>query len=232
MSSPFGNPGDSGAGGMGGGSGPGTPPSRGSGAGFGGPAGGFGAPAPGGPGFGSPRNGGPGPGAPQSGGQGFGASRPSGPGFDDSGSAATSFGSTDEGFGSRPRARGFDDSGPDPVSSGGAPSFATGPWHWVLAAMAAAVIGLILAIVNYFIATPTDGIYPALAFGGWALAGIVTFILLGLHLLEDTRRQASGPYIGTASQTTLYRAAAGVGLLAVVATAIEIALWASKVGAF
>ncbi|QXA54180.1 hypothetical protein I6L56_09970 [Corynebacterium freneyi] len=99
-----------------------------------------------------------------------------------------------------------------------------------MAATVTAVIGLVLGIVAFFTAEPTDGAYSALAFGGWALAGIVTFILLGVHLTEDTKRQASGPYIGNAGQIALYRAAAGIGLVAVIVTAIEIALWASKLG--
>lgn len=106
----------------------------------------------------------------------------------------------------------------------------TGPWPWVLAATAAAVAGLALAIAAPLAAAPTDPAWPALALPGWALGGIGTFVLLGAHLVADTRRQAAGPYVSTPAQTVLYRVAAAGGLLTVAATAIEIALWVSKTG--
>lgn len=129
-------------------------------------------------------------------------------------------------------AAGPGDRGPLAPDSGGgaAVRLRTGPWSWVIAATVSAVAGLLLAIGAALSGTPTDATWPALALPGWALAGIVTFVLLGAHLVADTRRQAEGPYISTWAQTVLYRVAAVVGILAVVATAIEIALWASKTG--
>lgn len=214
MGTPFGNSETPGSGGFGGSPGPGFgSPSSGA-------ANGFGPPASNGSGFGSVPNGG---------GSGFGASSPgggSGSGFGTpSGGGGSGFGVPTDNGGSS----GFDAT---PGSSTGESSseYGTGPWPWVIAATATAVIGLILGIVAWVALSPTDGAYTALAFGGWALAGIVTFVLLGVHLTEDTRRQAAGPYIGNSMQSALYRVAAGVGLVAVVVTAIEIALWASKLG--
>src|SRR5699024_7321292 len=63
---------------------------------------------------------------------------------------------------------------------------------------------------------------------GWVAAGIITFILLGLHIQADTRRQAAGFYISNPTQTLLYRAALGVGVIGVLITAVEIALWFGK----
>lgn len=241
MGTPFGNSETPRSGGFGGSpdSGFGGPPSD--------PGGGFGTPGGGGSGFGA---------APGGGGSGFGAApaersggsfgaAPSGSGSGGFGSGSGSgfgsgggsgdgggFGGGGSGFGGGGAAGG---SGFDPVGAGAADESATtyrsGPWPWVIAAALTAVIGLILGIAAFFTAEPTDGAYSALAFGGWALAGIVTFVLLGVHLMEDTKRQAAGPYIGNAGQIALYRAAAGIGLVAVIVTAIEIALWASKLGA-
>ena len=223
MGTPFGNSETPRSGGFGGASNPG----------FGGPpsgsGGGFGTPGGGGSGFGAAPSGG--------GGGGFGTA-PSGGGGGGFGSESGSsfgggdgFGSGGGGFGTGGASggAGFDPSGAGPAD-GAATTYRSGPWPWVIAATVTAVIGLVLGIVAFFTAEPTDGAYSALAFGGWALAGIVTFILLGVHLTEDTKRQASGPYIGNAGQIALYRAAAGIGLVAVIVTAIEIALWASKLG--
>ncbi|MDK8768018.1 hypothetical protein ACLB3A_05405 [Corynebacterium freneyi] len=246
MGTPFGNSETPRSGGFGGASNPGFggPPS-GSGGGFGTPGGGgsgFGAaPGGGGSGFGAAPAGGGGGGfgaAPSGGGGGGFGAAPAGGGGGGFGSESGSsfgggdgFGSGGGGFGSGGASggAGFDPSGTGPADAA-ATTYRSGPWPWVIAATVTAVIGLILGIVAFFTAEPTDGAYSALAFGGWALAGIVTFILLGVHLTEDTKRQASGPYIGNAGQIALYRAAAGIGLVAVIVTAIEIALWASKLG--
>ncbi|WP_232247020.1 hypothetical protein [Corynebacterium freneyi] len=222
MGTPFGNSETPRSGGFGGASNPG----------FGGPpsgsGGGFGTPGGGGSGFGAaPGGGGSGFGAAPAGGGGGGFGSESGSSF----GGGDGFGSGGGGFGSGGASggAGFDPSGTGPADAA-ATTYRSGPWPWVIAATVTAVIGLILGIVAFFTAEPTDGAYSALAFGGWALAGIVTFILLGVHLTEDTKRQASGPYIGNAGQIALYRAAAGIGLVAVIVTAIEIALWASKLG--
>ncbi len=222
MGTPFGNSETPRSGGFGGASNPGFggPPS--------GPGGGFGTPGGGGSGFGAaPGGGGSGFGAAPAGGGGGGFGSESGSSF----GGGDGFGSGGGGFGSGGASggAGFDLSGTGPADAA-ATTYRSGPWPWVIAATVTAVIGLILGIVAFFTAEPTDGAYSALAFGGWALAGIVTFILLGVHLTEDTKRQASGPYIGNAGQIALYRAAAGIGLVAVIVTAIEIALWASKLG--
>lgn len=234
MGTPFGNSETPRSGGFGGASNPG----------FGGPPSGsggeFGTPGGGGSGFGAtPGGGGSGFGAAPSGGGGGGfGTAPSGGGGGGFGSESGSsfgggdgFGSGGGGFGTGGASggAGFDPSGAGPAD-GAATTYRSGPWPWVIAATVTAVIGLVLGIVAFFTAEPADGAYSALAFGGWALAGIVTFILLGVHLTEDTKRQASGPYIGNAGQIALYRAAAGIGLVAVIVTAIEIALWASKLG--
>lgn len=234
MASPFGNSETPGSGGFGG------PPGSGFGGSPSGSGGGFDTPGRGDSDFGTaPAGGGSGFGAPSAGeaSGGFGSVPAGGSAGSSSGGFGSGFG-TGSGNGDGPSGGGFGKGQwgggfPDGAGSSdgdAATSYGTGPWPWVIAATATAVIGLILGLVAYFTATPTDGAYSALAFGGWALAGIVTFVLLGMHLMEDTRRQAAGPYIGSTGQVALYRAAAGIGLVAVIVTAIEIALWASKLG--
>lgn len=117
-------------------------------------------------------------------------------------------------------------------ASTGPLKFGTGPWHWVITAIGCAVVGLILGIVAYFTASSassfTSTTFKAMAFAGWVIGGILTFIFLGLHVVEDNKRRASGPYIENATQVLLYRVAACVGLIAIVVTAIEIALVFAK----
>lgn len=104
----------------------------------------------------------------------------------------------------------------------------TGPWAFIAAATAAAVLGLLLGLAAPLTGSATDDLFHYLAIAGWVLAGIVTFILLGLHTGKDTKRQAESFYIGTPAQKTLYRVSAGLACVAVIITAVEIALWISK----
>ncbi|MBV7294584.1 hypothetical protein KRX51_01465 [Corynebacterium sp. TAE3-ERU12] len=106
----------------------------------------------------------------------------------------------------------------------------TGPWHWVSAAIVSAAIGVCLGAAAPMVATATDSLWAVLALTGWILAGVVTFVLVGVHTIADTQRQAAGPYLSTPAQEWLYRVAIVVGLAGVVLTAIEIAMWAAKTG--
>lgn len=104
----------------------------------------------------------------------------------------------------------------------------TGPWVFVGTAAATAVVGVLLGIAAPLTGSATDSLFHTLAIIGWVLAGIVTFILLGLHTAKDTRRQAENFYVGTPSQKTVYRAAAVLACVGIIITAVEIALWISK----
>ncbi|WP_297005328.1 hypothetical protein [uncultured Corynebacterium sp.] len=104
----------------------------------------------------------------------------------------------------------------------------TGPWAFIGAATATAVIGILLGIAAPFTGSATDSLFHTLAIVGWVLAGILTFILLGLHTAKDTKRQAESFYVGTPAQKTLYRVSAGLACVGVIVTAVEIALWISK----
>ncbi|MGO1948326.1 MAG: hypothetical protein ACTH1D_01755 [Mycobacteriaceae bacterium] len=104
----------------------------------------------------------------------------------------------------------------------------TGPWAFVGTAAATAVAGVLLGIAAPLTGSATDNLFHTLAIIGWALAGIVTFILLGIHTAKDTKRQAESFYVGTPSQKTVYRAAVVFACIGVIITAGEIALWISK----
>lgn len=102
---------------------------------------------------------------------------------------------------------------------------ATGPWGWVIAAMVTAVLGTVLGAYTLLATEYTDSLRPVTAGIGWFLAGILTFILLGAHVTEDTKRQAAGPYIGKMGQVYLYRGSVALGLIGVVLTAVALAQW-------
>ncbi|WP_417288077.1 hypothetical protein [Corynebacterium variabile] len=104
----------------------------------------------------------------------------------------------------------------------------TGPWAFIGTATATAVLGIILGIVAPLTGSATDSLFHTLAIIGWVLAGIVTFILLGLHTAKDTKRRAESFYVGNQSQQMLYRVSAGLACVGVIITAVEIALWISK----
>lgn len=104
----------------------------------------------------------------------------------------------------------------------------TGPWHFVSAAAVTAVLSIVLGLAAWLGSTATEPLWLTLSGLGWFTAGIVTFILLGLHIQADTRRQAAGLYVSNPTQTLLYRAALGVGAVGVLINAVEIALWFGK----
>ncbi|MDN5583180.1 MAG: hypothetical protein ACTH2Y_04160 [Corynebacterium sp.] len=116
----------------------------------------------------------------------------------------------------------------DGPSSGPVSGPVTGPWAFVATATATAVLGVVFAVIAVVTGSPTDFVFRVFALAGWALAGIVTFILLGVHTAKDTRRRAENFYVETSSQAVLYKVAIGVACVGVIATAIEIALWISK----
>lgn len=115
---------------------------------------------------------------------------------------------------------------PQPAASTG---FASGPWGPLAAGLAAAVAGLLVALVlPVSPLTATDSAYPWLAGGAWLLCGVVAFILLGLYTIQDNKLRAERPYMSNPTQQILYRVTVGVGAVGVVVSAVEIALWFSK----
>ncbi len=103
------------------------------------------------------------------------------------------------------------------------------PWPFLLAAVLSVGIAVVLGVLAPIIGgSATDDAFRIMAIIGWFLAGIAGFILLGLHIGADNRRKAAGLYIENPTQTLLVRATLALGSIAVVITAVEIALWLSK----
>lgn len=105
----------------------------------------------------------------------------------------------------------------------------SGPWYYVIPAFVAAMIAAVLAILAFAVGgSATDTMFHNYAICGWVMAGIVGFLLIGMHMRADNRRQAENFYIENPMQYVLMRATIIIGSLAVVGTAFEIALWLSK----
>lgn len=104
----------------------------------------------------------------------------------------------------------------------------SGPWGYLIAALVTAILGIVLGVAAWLGFTATETTFLTLAGLGWVCAGIATFILLGLHVMADTKRQTSGLYISNPTQKLLQYAAMGLGVIGVIITAVEIALWFGK----
>lgn len=105
----------------------------------------------------------------------------------------------------------------------------TGPWYFIIPAFISVMIAAVLAILAFAVGgSATDSMFHNYAIMGWAMAGIVGFLLLGMHMRADNRRQAESFYIENPMQYVLTRATIIIGSCAVVGTAFEIALWLSK----
>lgn len=98
-----------------------------------------------------------------------------------------------------------------------------------MTALVAALLGIICGLFAWFgPATATSTAFAALAIIGWVLCGVVTLVMVGVYTIQDNKIRASTFYVADTTQTTLRGVALGLGLLGVVLTAIEIALWVSK----
>lgn len=96
------------------------------------------------------------------------------------------------------------------------------PMVWLWAAVAAAVGGFVLAALHFFRDLPIS-----LPFAGWALAGPVGMALLALFQSIDTKRRA-GSYSESNAARSMFAVATALLLLAVIACALCIALWAGR----
>lgn len=107
--------------------------------------------------------------------------------------------------------------------------FVSGPWAPVVAAAIFSVLGLVLGLLVAFGPfAATDNVYLILSLIGWASSGVIAFVLLGEYLRQDNKLRAERPYIGDANQVLLYRGTIVVSFLTVLLTAVQIALWFSK----
>lgn len=96
------------------------------------------------------------------------------------------------------------------------PTTTTAPVGWLGLACAAAVVGLLLALL-------TDQL--AWHVVGWFLAGPAALGLLAVFTLKDTARRANPWYVVHAAGPWLYRGAVVLALAGVIACALRIALY-------
>ncbi|MBP3089258.1 hypothetical protein EML15_08880 [Corynebacterium sp. sy017] len=107
--------------------------------------------------------------------------------------------------------------------------FVSGPWAPVIIAAVCAFLGLCIGLgVLISPLNATDSAYVAIASVGWLLCGVISFVVLGIYLMKDNAIRAANPYIGNGTQVLLYRLSIAAGLLGVLITGCEIALWFSK----
>jgi hypothetical protein len=129
--------------------------------------------------------------------------------FGDSSSSSTAFGSS-SGFGAAV----------DSAGSAAATS-ARSPLGWLIGGIVVAVVAGAGALLL--------GEEPLPAFVAWALAGPVAIGLFAVYLLLDTRRRTQLMYSPPTWAPWLYRGGLIIVLLAVIACAARIALWAGRV---
>ncbi|QHC57194.1 hypothetical protein [Rathayibacter sp. VKM Ac-2760] len=98
---------------------------------------------------------------------------------------------------------------------------ARSPLGWLIGGVVVAVLAGAAALLL--------GEEPVPAFVAWALAGPVAIGLFAVYLLLDTRRRTQLMYSPPTWAPWLYRGGLVVVLLAVIACAARIALWAGRV---
>lgn len=114
-----------------------------------------------------------------------------------------------------------------PTTDSGTP-VVSHPRGFIVAALGTALAGILFGIIAYATGTATETSWLIFSALGWVFAGTLTFILLGLHTAVDTRRQTESFYVSSPGQIMLYRITAGIAVLGVIMTAVELALWFGK----
>lgn len=115
--------------------------------------------------------------------------------------------------------------------SGGAGAFraSSAPVHCLIPSLVLGLIGLVLnAVITFGPATATDSTFATFALLGWALAGLAGVTLLAWYFNADNDRRASGFYTEIGWKKAVYYATMVVLVIAVVWSAVDIALWAGK----
>lgn len=103
------------------------------------------------------------------------------------------------------------------------------PATWLVPGLALGVIALVMtAILLLGDISPISGTYAGMAFGAWALAGLVGVSSLAFYFSEDTRRRANGMYSIVGWKQGLYWATLAVLLIAIILSSLCIALWVGR----
>lgn len=114
--------------------------------------------------------------------------------------------------------------------AGGAPlEPSSAPATWLVPGLALGIIALVMAAILLLgDISPISGTYAGMAFGAWALAGLVGVSSLAFYFSEDTRRRANGMYSIVGWKQGLYWATLAVLLIAIILSSLCIALWVGR----
>lgn len=103
------------------------------------------------------------------------------------------------------------------------------PATWLIPGLVLGLIALVLTIILLVGSiSPVSGTYAGMAFGAWALAGLLGVSSLAFYFSEDTRRRANGMYSIVGWKQGLYWATLAVLFIAIILSSLCIALWAGR----
>ncbi|WP_426705923.1 hypothetical protein [Corynebacterium auriscanis] len=173
---------------------------------------------------------------------GFGGPTGTGAGYGDSGFAGSNnntfgsrddysqsgFDSTSQGFGGRSFSQSASGQGGQ-VGQGGNLAFTSAPHLMLLPSLVSSVISITLSLILFLGGlTVSNGMYFPLAFGAWALAGIIGVVGLGPYFSADNARRTAGIYQIVGWKQGLYWATIFAVLVGVVLSAIHLGIWVGK----
>ena len=122
--------------------------------------------------------------------------------------------------------------GAGPLGSGGGTSGRARWWApttWLVPGLALGVVALVMTLILLLgNISPVSGTYAGMAFGAWALAGLLGVSSLAFYFSEDTRRRANGMYSIVGWKQGLYFATLAVLLIAIILSSLCIALWVGR----
>lgn len=106
---------------------------------------------------------------------------------------------------------------------------ASAPVHCLVPSLVLGLLGVVLnAVITFGGSTATDTNFIIFAGLGWALAGIAGVTLLAWYFSTDNKRRAAGFYTEIGWKKAMYYATMVVLVIAVVWSAVDIALWVGK----
>ncbi|MDN8594035.1 MULTISPECIES: hypothetical protein [unclassified Corynebacterium] len=103
------------------------------------------------------------------------------------------------------------------------------PTTWLVPGLVLGVAAVVMTLILLFGSiSPVSGTYAGMAFGAWALAGLLGVSSLAFYFSEDTRRRANGMYSIVGWKQGLYWATLAVLFIAIILSSLCIALWVGR----
>lgn len=100
---------------------------------------------------------------------------------------------------------------------------------WLVPGLVLGVAAVVMTLILLFGSiSPVSGTYAGMAFGAWALAGLLGVSSLAFYFSEDTRRRANGMYSIVGWKQGLYWATLAVLFIAIILSSLCIALWVGR----